>query len=433
MPDSKRGTLSVKRRPKHSIKEEWEDLDKKSKIALTVRILTMLLPLVVYIIYCVSYLSADAVNTKAKYYKDPDTNAPSNLTVRTSEVVDPSSSEAFYVNVKCGVEVKAISNISPSNSTFVEQYDVWFDFNVKEFKNMVFKRIYGDNADIRVDIDNTGLASSNCYTQAYHPNINYASYLPTERMDWNMGGKAQISGAYPKTLVEGKAYDPNTTADATFDAPDDTTRYFQEKNILTTIHKDFESPRYPLESLQFTGFVTPSMDIKYMRLVPDSGSHLSTALSMDNGFNPISDTAEQFKTNVYYFTQPNYRPYTGYDEFIVSELQFSLRANRNAGWNLFMQAFLTLFAVMVWCFIAYFSLTYNHEDVTGTLGAGIFSAVSSILIGVSLLSDAARISLVNMINIFALVVILMMFFVSMNAKRLLATTTKPPCHSMTSS
>lgn len=420
MPEDIKAQSSLKARPKRCVKEDWAELTHAQKRSLLIRTCSMLGLMFVYIVFCFCYLLNDQKVTKQNYFNDSISPSQQKLIASLSSK-DPTSANysagAFYVEVTSGIEIESISAISPSNSSFTEQFNVWFDFNVREFKNMVYKKVYGDEADIRTDSDNTHLDSSLCYTDAYHPSIDYKSFLPASNMDWNMNGSASISGAYPKTLVADQAYDPQTSSYPKFEAPDENTRFFQERNIIATIHNDFVSPRYPLESVEFVAYITPGMDIKYMRLIPSDKSHLSSILTLDSGFSPIHDESEQFKSWIYYYAQDSYRPYLNYDQFITSELKFTLRANRDSGWNLFMQAFLTLFAVMIWCFIAYFSLTYDKEDVTSTLGAGIFSAVSSILIGVSLLSDAAAFSLVNMINIFALVTILVMFFIAMSAKK----------------
>ena len=51
------------------------------------------------------------------------------------------------------------------------------------------------------------------------------------------------------------------------------------------------------------------------------------------------------------------------------------------------------------------------------LGTGLFGAISSILVGISMISDANIFSLITMVNIFTLAVIMIMTWESIAAKR----------------
>jgi hypothetical protein len=51
------------------------------------------------------------------------------------------------------------------------------------------------------------------------------------------------------------------------------------------------------------------------------------------------------------------------------------------------------------------------------LGTGLFGAISSILVGISMISDANMFSLITMVNIFTLAVIMIMTWESIAAKR----------------
>lgn len=51
------------------------------------------------------------------------------------------------------------------------------------------------------------------------------------------------------------------------------------------------------------------------------------------------------------------------------------------------------------------------------LGTGLFGAISSILVGLSMISDAGMFSLITMINIFTLAVIMFMTYLSISAQR----------------
>jgi hypothetical protein len=93
-----------------------------------------------------------------------------------------------------------------------------------------------------------------------------------------------------------------------------------------------------------------------------------------------------------------------------------MRFNRS-GIGLFLQAFVNLFAVVIWIIIAFFDASFNKEDSIGMLGTGLFGAISSVIVGISLLADSAVFSLITMIDIFTLAVILSMTVICIKAKR----------------
>lgn len=99
-----------------------------------------------------------------------------------------------------------------------------------------------------------------------------------------------------------------------------------------------------------------------------------------------------------------------------TQLEIIVRANR-AGVSLFLQAFINLFSVVIWIIIAFYSQSYTGEDSVGMLGTGLFGVISSMLVGLSMVSDAGIFSLITMINIFTLAVIMIMTYQAIAAKR----------------
>ena len=73
--------------------------------------------------------------------------------------------------------------------------------------------------------------------------------------------------------------------------------------------------------------------------------------------------------------------------------------------------------VVIWIIIAFYSQSYTGEDSVGMLGTGLFGVISSMLVGLSMVSDAGIFSLITMINIFTLSVIMIMTYQAIAAKR----------------
>lgn len=417
----------------NDLRASWRTLDGWKKSRVIWRLIFTLLPMVAYIFFCAFYLYSDAQATKAKYYDDsvsPSQQAIAADLSKTAKATDPDS---FYCDVTVGTEIISITNISPANSSFQTEYNIWFDFEVRDLKNMVNHLKDYDATDAAV----TG-----------NPD-NYSPYLPAQNFD--LGGKSVFNGTYPKVNEKDSYYNWDSvsgkidlasktgTLAAPYDKEDSTskvhTRCRQVMKVIATVHKDFDSPRYPLESLQFTFFISPTYDSAFYRYnVASQGnllaSIISPTLTLSEGFTLVQDESKQLVSEIYYYKDVNTDPTavhtdttnpstygTPYSHAIKTELQISIRANRTQGWSLFLQAFLTLFAVMIWNFISFYNAAFNKEDALGTLGAGLFSAVSSVLIGLSLISDSQGFALVNMVNIFALLIILLMTFIIMKDKR----------------
>lgn len=418
--DLERGeNISADEIAKLPIKEKIKLINKKGKIKLGIKLALTLIPLLIYIVACTTYLACDASSDRNWYKTNHIQEMPEAL--RSDDRSLNSESSATYLNVTTGAEVISINNVSPASSSFALEYNVWFDFDANEFLTM---------------------AKSTSVAEA-----NYATILPANNFD--LGGKATPYGAFPKADGHDYAYDWDPvnkkllTTSGTLTNPSFylnknnekvyTTRYHQTMKVICTIHKDFSSPRYPLESTQFTFYVCSSLDAHYYRFVTDNetytnqggslASYISPTFNISDGFTLINDKSQQIVSTIYYYEDQNTDRGAANEEGIPylnsyrTELRVTLRANRTAGWSLFLQAFLTLFAVMIWNFISFYNAAFNHEDVLGNLGAGLFSAVSSVLIGLSLISDSQSLSLVNMVNIFALAIILVMTFILMNEKR----------------
>jgi hypothetical protein len=223
----------------------------------------------------------------------------------------------------------------------------------------------------------------------------------------------------------------------------DSFRLFQKCTFSATILKSFDCPRYPLDSEEFNVFLTPKYTtdvLRYeiadnisLRSVQQEGTAvyvLSTygtaeQLDYESGISPyfnISNGYSVLNNSSYIRSNVRRLSYTGvaindtsYKD-TVSSYEIVLRVNR-LGFNLFLQAFANLFAVIVWITIAFYDQSYNGEDAIGMLGTGLFGVISSVLIGISMISDANLFSLITMINIFTLCVIMLMAYEAIASKR----------------
>lgn len=204
------------------------------------------------------------------------------------------------------------------------------------------------------------------------------------------------------------------------------TMCYQKIRFNATFEKAFDSVRYPLDSVQFKMYILPTMDADYIRYVPDRStdsegnliSGFTPYFSVTSGYRLIHDTEDMdnFTMRLNYYYDENNDPAIDYEQSVRTQLEIIVRANR-AGLSLFLQAFINLFSVVIWIIIAFYSQSYTGEDSIGMLGTGLFGVISSMLVGLSMVSDAGIFSLITMINIFTLAVIMIMTYQAIAAKR----------------
>ncbi|MFA6587120.1 MAG: hypothetical protein WCS91_04220 [Bacilli bacterium] len=146
---------------------------------------------------------------------------------------------------------------------------------------------------------------------------------------------------------------------------------------------------------------------------------LSTEVGFTDGYRSVkeSDTIRSHNELIEYDVNKD-NP-----EYSYSKYTIVVRGNRAAFSSgsflpsTFLQSYINLFAVIVWIIIAFYNQSYSGEDSLEMLGTGMFSAISATIVGLQMLSDASMFSLLTMINIFTLVVILIMTYQVIAAKR----------------
>ena len=204
------------------------------------------------------------------------------------------------------------------------------------------------------------------------------------------------------------------------------TMCYQKIRFNGSFEKGFDSVRYPLDSVQFKMYILPTMDADYIRYVPDRSTDSDGVLvsgfapyfAITSGYRPIHETdkVDNFTLRLNYYYDTNNDPAVHFDDSVRTQLEIIVRANR-VGISLFLQAFINLFSVVIWIIIAFYSQSYTGEDSVGMLGTGLFGVISSMIVGLSMVSDAGIFSLITMINIFTLAVIMIMTYQAIAAKR----------------
>lgn len=194
--------------------------------------------------------------------------------------------------------------------------------------------------------------------------------------------------------------------------------HYQQYRLIATIEKYFDTTRYPLDSHQLKVFIEDDRDISEVCYVADDEHSTLSPYLIIAGFDVIS-----YDTGVYLNEYPNTLGHPtleqkGFDGKKTMEFVFITRVNRG-GYGLFLKAFLSLLGILLWVCIGLYNCAYNETDAMGAISTGIFGVVSSMIVGMNLLSDARGSGLIEYINFFSLAMILLItvFVIQINRYR----------------
>ncbi len=433
---------------KHYFSRNWRLLGYRKRIALIISILLITIPLAAYIIFCASEVAYERASDLHKYHigsdgliydrYDPEQARLHANLQSTSRENNPNAS---YAEVKVGAVLERIKGISSATNSYTARMQIYFIFDKDEFRDMF--KVYTASVLMDQVIDDYYASSGEIRPEA----IVFSDWIESHQEYFNHWVEANDSRFYPGETPSNVLTDKETMFDignGGFVADSYGTvkeleeiQYYDEEGRLRTmcyqkvkftaeIEKAFDSVRYPLDSVQFKMYIQPTMDAAYIRYVPDwdvneNGDSLSgftPFFGIGSGYRLIreKDGMKNFVTRLNYYETVNNDPAVDYPTRIQTQLEIIVRANR-AGISLFLQAFINLFSVVIWIIIAFYSQSYTGEDSVGMLGTGLFGAISSILVGLSMISDAGIFSLITMINIFTLAVIMIMTYQAIAAKR----------------
>ena len=434
---------------KHYIARNWKMIGYKKRLKLVLSVLLITVPLVAYILFCVSEAANERLGDIKKYERgcdglvydiyDPIQKKYHDNLEGTSRANNP---DAYYAEVKVGVVLERIKNIQSATSSYETRMQLYFKFDKDEFRNMFSHYAYNVLLDQVIDdyyssypeesrpegsFNHEEWVSSHeeyfnewvdLHDSDYYPGETPSNVLTDKETMFTIGNGEFVPDSFGtlKELEEVQYYDENGNL---------RTMCYQKVKFNGAFEKAFDSVRYPLDSVQFKMYILPTMDANYIRYVPDHDqtddgvmiSGFTPYFSITSGYSLINtDKADNFTLRLNYYYDENNDPAIDFEHTVRTQLEIIVRANR-AGLSLFLQAFINLFSVVIWIIIAFYSQSYTGEDSVGMLGTGLFGVISSMLVGLSMVSDAGIFSLITMINIFTLAVIMIMTYQAIAAKR----------------
>ena len=321
-------------------------IGKKHRIKVTAAMMILIVPVIIYAIHGSIAMHINKVESNVKY-DDAVEITPEKL----AELVIPETS----VPVTTGIYMESITNVSVAENKWKCKFLVWFRWDDKD------------------DVAGT---------------LSDPADYPGERFivgNGNIDSKLRMIDRHD--AQSGKHY--------------------QQYRVTATIEKYFDTTRYPLDSHQLKIFIEDERDMSHVRYVADKEySDLSPYLNIasfdvinyDDGvyLNEYSSTmGDPIFDDVDFETEGKK----------TIEYAFVTRVERS-GYGLFLKAFLSLFGMLLWVCIGLYNSAYNDVDALGAMNTGIFGAVSSMIVGMNLLSDARGSGLIEYVNFFALAMIL---------------------------
>ncbi len=452
-----------KKKHKHVIKRNYDILDKPTKKKLFINLACIFIPVLVFVIYCITSVSINRVET-INTYKQGDKLSSSQQVIESCLPKQGELGVTPFANIRVGSTIENIKNISTSNNNYSVTMSVRFDFDQIEFHKMFYYKNKGITLDKSIDysfydekdylVDNycpssTSDSNSKCYLpysdnipdifqfnfesnkHLYENNVKpisintlyeeetksfpgeKSSNIYTSKNDEFCIGNGKIDSDSLEYLEKGKPY---------YDEQTKSFRYTQSAHFSATINKKFDSPRYPLDSAQFHIYIQPTLNSKYIRYIADKEmSGYSTYFSISDGYRLINETNDiknlSIKLNYYTEKDLDRSSSTFGQNIIKTQFEIVVRANKT-GFSVFINSFLNIIAVAIWLILAFFNQSFNKEDSISMIGTGFFSAISAILLGLSLVSSGNIFSLLTVVNIFTLCMVLIMGYESITAKRI---------------
>ena len=451
-----------KKKHSHVIKRNYALLDKKGKKKLWINLAITTLPFLAFLIYSYTTVSVNRAETLESYRAGNELSA-SQKAIQDSLPQNGAPGVAHYSEVYIGAQVESINAISTSDNCFTATMSLRYDFDQLDYHRMWWEKEKG------IAFNDDGFYTDEDLAQdAWSLDSEGDSWLPYAdnipdviqfNFEDDLGNPIHLSSSLEPTSIstlytaERKAYPGEKSSNVYTDKNDEFSignghiaadsleyqdrgtayydksakayRFTQKLHFSAQITKKFDSPRYPLDSAQFHVYIQPTRNTNYIRYIPDeSMSGLSTYFDISGGYKLIKEkdgiTNFNVLTNYYVDTDLDRSSSTFGKQIIKSQLEVTVRANKH-GISVFLNSFLNIIAVACWLTLAFFNQSFNKDDSISMIGTGFFSAISAILLGLSLTSSGNVFSLLTMVNIFTLGMVLVMGYESIAARRAVKT------------
>lgn len=187
-------------------------------------------------------------------------------------------------------------------------------------------------------------------------------------------------------------------------------QHYQQLELDVTVTKNYWTKRFPLESHQLRVYIESLYRADMVDFVNDKDSSLNTSLNI-SGYR-----INRYASGVYYneYTNDFGDPSNYTDGKIVTPEQVTaIQINRDS-WGLYIKCFIALIGTITWVLMMLY-ININHRiDPLGMIPGALFGTVSNIMVGANLLPDALQTGLVEFVNIYGVMIILVSAIIIIN-------------------
>ncbi|MDD3336717.1 MAG: hypothetical protein PHI98_14600 [Eubacteriales bacterium] len=180
-----------------------------------------------------------------------------------------------------------------------------------------------------------------------------------------------------------------------------------------TITKQFWTRRFPLESHQLRMYLVSNFSADQVRLVADKeNSSLNSGLSIA-GF----DIRRVDYASIAYMQNGTHSDPELSSNLIQSECLTQIELNRS-NWGMYARCFMALIGTITWVMISLFLNSYHEVNPLGMLPAALFGTVTNIAVGASFLADGLEMGLLELVNIWGIMTIIIVTISIININRI---------------
>ncbi len=177
--------------------------------------------------------------------------------------------------------------------------------------------------------------------------------------------------------------------------------HYRRVDYVATIHKNFWTIRYPLESHQLRIYLQSEYTAgRVVYRLDRENSDCGPSLSI-NGYDVVRHDVSEYAIK----TDSNYGDPELSDDAVYSEIVTAIEINRNS-MGVYVKCVIALFGTSLWVLIVLFINTQHRVDPLSMIPAALFGAVSNIMVGANLLPDALQMGLLEYVNILGIMTIL---------------------------
>ena len=183
---------------------------------------------------------------------------------------------------------------------------------------------------------------------------------------------------------------------------DDT--HYQLVRVDAIVSHDFRTRCFPLEEHLLSIFIEPNYTAKRVVFKVDTqNSNVNRALKI-GGYKLDNHAVVPFAYE-YRNTRADVKLENDAGKNVVSEVLTMIRLKRD-GAGLYVKCFIAMYGCILWALISLFTSTYQHLDPLELLPEALFGCVANIMVGASMLPDALEMGLLEYVNIYGILLIL---------------------------